>query len=358
MEIVKRDNLHFNFKKIDSYNKTFNFAISEREPGKSTALWCDKVYSAYKQGRTSIIVRRNVVDINDIYINDSIEIIRKFIDPDLKIFYKASSLKDGIVDIYVIENIDGEEYKKHLCRLIGLSMKLSRLKSLMLRNLKYIIFDEFICNTKIGESYLKDEAFKFMEMVNTFQRESSDLKIFFAGNPYSLFNPYFIYLEVDSSKLKRGVIQVGSNWIVQCYEMKEELRELIKKRNPLYQFDNSYTKYAFDGLNINDSNIRIGKMEKNYFMQHLFQVGDKVLAVYRNRDLNDEDKYFVELTKEYSKYRDIYVFDINDLCNGTMLFSRDERFKFMQLKNAFRFRKIVFKNIECYYLFEEVFQNL
>jgi hypothetical protein len=40
---MKLDNLHYSFTKIDGYNKPFNFIISEREAGKSTALWL-KIY--------------------------------------------------------------------------------------------------------------------------------------------------------------------------------------------------------------------------------------------------------------------------------------------------------------------------
>lgn len=33
ISFMKKDKLHFNFRKVDSYNKVFNFVISEREAG-------------------------------------------------------------------------------------------------------------------------------------------------------------------------------------------------------------------------------------------------------------------------------------------------------------------------------------
>ena len=35
---MKLDNLHYNFTKIDGFNKPFNFVIGERGDGKSTDL--------------------------------------------------------------------------------------------------------------------------------------------------------------------------------------------------------------------------------------------------------------------------------------------------------------------------------
>ena len=66
-----------------------------------------------------------------------------------------------------------------------------------------------------------------------------------------------MWLGVDTKRLKPGAIVVGDNYVVQCYQMKEELKQKILAENPLYQFDNAYTKYAFEGKNVNDMNIII-----------------------------------------------------------------------------------------------------
>lgn len=353
--MIARDNLHFTFREIDGYNKFINFVISEREPGKSTSLWLDKIYKAFKEGKTSIVVKRQIADITDVYINDSVEIIRKFADENFKVYYKKTSLKDGIVDLKVHDE-NGEE--RIFCRLIGLSNPLSRIKSLVLRNLKYVLFDEFICNQKEGEKYLKGEAFKFFEMINTFQRESDNLKVYFCGNPYSLFNPYFLELGVDTSKLKRGSIVKGDNYVIQCYEMKPELRELILKKNPLYKFDNAYTKYAFEGSNINDSNIRIENKPVNSFIEAVFRVSNKYLTVFKNMDFSQDIRYFIQLSDTVSKRHEVLCFDLKELVNGTSLASNIDKLQFHYLKACFRRRLVVFSSIECYYLFEEVYSNL
>ena len=61
----------------------------------------------------------------------------------------------------------------------------------------------------------------------------------------------------------------------------KELKEKIMRENPLYQFDNAYTRYAFEGQNINDQNIIIrNSIPEHYPMRYAFRVQGKVIAVY------------------------------------------------------------------------------
>lgn len=41
---MHKDKLHYSSRKLDSYNKPFNFVISEREAGKTANLVATKVY--------------------------------------------------------------------------------------------------------------------------------------------------------------------------------------------------------------------------------------------------------------------------------------------------------------------------
>ena len=353
--MVELDNIHFNTRKIDSYNLPFNFAISEREAGKSTAFWL-KSYNAFvENGSTTLVVRRKVVHITKAYIDDIAQIINKFTDDKVIFQYSQSTIKDGIVDIYINE--------KRFMRVCALSVDITALKSLVLRDLKFIIFDEFICNQRFGEKYLKDEATKFMEVYNTFRRESEGLKCYFLGNPYSLYNPYFMFFGVNTAKLKRGaIVSDKKSYVIQCYEILPELRKKILEENPLYQFDNSYTKYAFEGQNVNDQNIIIrDKLPPNFRLLYVFKTANKYIGLYRDSIWSEEDIYYYcqFLNGEsISKRRDIICFDFEELVERTVMLSPDERYKFQRVKDAMRKRLIAFSSIECYYLIEEIYFNL
>lgn len=354
--MTSRDKLHFTFNTIDGYNKPFNFVISEREAGKSTAMILDKLFKNFKDGNTSLVFRRLISDITDIYINDIAEIINKFNDEQVRFIYKKGSIKDGIVDVKC-------EYKgetRLFMRIVGLSNPISRIKSLFLKNIRCIVFDEFICNPKFdNERYLKNESFKFKEIFNTFQREYPQLKCYFLGNPYSLYNPYFVDLNVDTSKLKRGAIISGTNYVIQCYQICNELRDMILQRNPLYQFDDSYKKYAFDGLAINDANIPIRRqLPNNYSLKYAFRIDGKYLVVYRNNDYTDAMQFYIMIDKNVSKKRKVFCFDFDDLISHVVMLSVQERTSFNTLKRAIREQSVEYSNEECYYLTEEIYSNI
>lgn len=353
--MIQRDNIHYSSRKIDGYNLPFNFIISEREAGKSTDIWL-KVYNTFKaNGSTAIVIRRKVVHITKAYIDDIQEIINKFTDDKVKFEYSQSTIKEGIVDIYISQ--------KRFIRICALSVDITALKSLVLRDLKYIIFDEFICNQRFGEKYLKDEASKYMEVYNTFRRESENLKCYFLGNPYTLYNPYFIFFNVDSSKLTRGaIISDKKSYVIECYQITKELREKILKENPLYQFDNSYTKYAFEGKNVNDENILIRREKPEGFkLMYVFKNSGKYIGVYINDLYFSVDlMYYAQFLKasEISKRRDIICFEFEELVDRTVMLSPQDKYKFQKIKDAMRKRLIAFDSIECYYLTEEIYFNL
>ena len=360
--MIERDNLHYNFRTIDGYNLDFNFTISEREPGKSTAAILDKVYKEWKENRYQcVIFKRQVNHITDSYIEDIGKIINKFTDDHVVLQYKQSELQQGIVNV----RIKGEDF----IRIVALSVKMSALKSLVVLNLKYMLFDEFICNPKWDEKYLKGEAERFMEVYNTYKREAvgGRLRCYFLGNPYSLYNPYFIFFDVDTSKLRRGTIVTdGTRYVIECYEMNPLLKEKILRENPLADMDNSYSRYAFNGLNVNDQNIILKDViPEHYPIKFAFRVQGKTIAVHQ------ADWLFVDFkTAEFafyariipqdsiSKRRDIICFDFDELVENTALLSPDDRNKFSKLKTAMRNRDIAFGSIECYYLLEEVYYNL
>lgn len=355
-KLVNWDNLHYDGNNLDSLNKPFNFIISERELGKTTWFWLKKAYKAFcKEGRTTLVIRRRIADVTDTYIDDIGEVINKFQATPVEIKYKRGSISSGIVDVTIDD--------KRFIRIVGLSMPKNRIKSLILRDLKYIVFDEFIADTRGGEKYLDDEAFRFKEIYNTFQRESPDLKSFFLGNPYSLYNPYFVWIGVDTKLLKPGTIVKGDQWAVECGVLTDELRQAILKRNPLYKFDESYKKYAFFGQAINDSNIQLlDKCPDNFKLRHVIRIEGKYLYVYSKAvdggltDWNCTMWACVRNTYDGAN-RAVFCFDFKELVANTILMSKEDKTRFEYFRQCERFRRIKFETIEASYLTEEIYLN-
>lgn len=356
----ERDNLHYTFRKIDGYNKPINIVISAREAAKSTSFNLDKAYFKWKKdGSTILYLVRQVVEINEALI-ESIQdnILNKFTDDNVQFQYSKSAMRDGILDI----KINGKLYM----RILALSIPLRRIKQALLKDIGIIVFDEFIINQRQGEKYLKEEAFKINEVYTTYKRERLDqgkpLKMYFLGNPYSLWNPIFMWLKIKPSKLHLGECLVGDEYVVEWYKLTDALKKKILEDNPLYQFDEEYKAYAFDGQPILDTNIKVEpQLPSRFSLRFVFRISNRYIGVYNNNYWEDgADLYYCQFIKEdeFSKRKTAYCFDFGELVNRCALISKEDYYKFNKFKIAMRKRQVAFQSVDCYYLIEEIYYNL
>lgn len=363
---MKYDNIHWKMNNLISYNKTFNFAVSGRGPGKSTDI-SRYLYKQYEKGYMFVLIRRLITDCTEVYINDFVEGINRFLDVPFEIKYNKSELGKGLCDVYIAGNLD-----RPFFRIIALSNPRYRLKGQVLKApLSWIFFDEYKISRE--EKYLKGEFDKFKELYATLCRygpkdengETTAPRVIFAGNNYSLTDPYVAGLKIPVNKIKPGIILADKNFAFEDIKINEELRRLLIKQNPLFDFgqDDAYTKYALDGISVSDQRIKIlEKQPEKYRLQFVFSIENKLLGIFYNA--NDwfrpgEDVYWVTVLNGYdSKNRNIACFDYDSLVEGTYLISNEDRITFNYLKNCFRYRKITFKSITEGYLFEQIYDNI
>lgn len=345
------DNIHINFRVIDGYNKNINIVISPRGVGKTSLFWLLKIYNKWKVNKKPWIylVRRNV-EITEALL-DSIQdvTINKFTDDNVVFEYSKGAFKDGIVDVY----IKGELF----FRVVSLAIDLRRLKLAVLKNIGGVLMDEYIIDPKTQEKYQTNEIMKLKEAYTTWVRESEGaLKMYFLANPYSLYNPLFVWLKVPINKIRKGVILTGDIWVLWCYEITEELKEYLLQQNPLLSFDDEYKKYAFDGTAINDENIKLGKMQNNYILRHIFRIENKYLGIFQNMiPYSNEDRFYIKIIDSYGKDRRIFVFEFDDLINGCLMLDNDEKLRFKMFKTAMRRRLVSFEDANAYYLAQEIY---
>lgn len=339
---------------IDGHQKTHNFIVTERESGKSTLMW-KKVYNAFRrEQKRSIIVKRYQADITDSYIEDTEKLINKFTNSQIEFNYTRQELNGGTLDLKIGDQI--------FCRLIALNTALSRLKSRFLDNVKYMMYDEFICNRRLGEKYLADEPFRIKELYTTYNRESSKgIKIYYFGNPYSLHNPFFSDLNVPTNRLYPGALVADNDYCVWCYQIKDQLKQQILAKNPLYKFDDSYKKYAFDGRAVQDQDIRVIEHQPDQFkLDCIFKIHNKCIGVYRGCLIDGDQRiyYWCKIIDPVtvSRRRDILCFDFGDMSDRTVLYNGKQ--KFASLKNAIETRSAGFASIEESWMIEEIYQEI
>lgn len=357
---LKRDNIHYNMRHVDAYNKDFNIIISPREPGKSTSTWY-KAYKMFKhRHRPTIALRRQIADITEAYVTSIQDTINQFLDADkqIDIKFKKGAIKDGVVDLYINDKV--------FTRIVALSNPKSRIKSLILDDPYMMIFDEFIVDLRGGEKYLTDEINKFLDCYNTFYRHATKhnhkMKCYFLGNPYTIYSPYTVWLGVDLNLIKPGAFIVGSNYIIDCYQLTEELKEFILSHNPTYEFDDTYTRYAFGGEAVNDINYTIVKRQPDgYSLKYIFKIANKYLGIYHmNYDRKsigyNPGKFWVTILKDYQGSKKVLAVDFNNLVAGTQLITPDIRAICIRFKDAIALRDISYNSIECGYLIEDIYK--
>lgn len=355
-----RDDIHLKIRPFMGYNKALNFICSPREPGKSTVLWNDLFYNSFsKRKECMIILVRTANSVTEGYITSIEDIIHKFSDESFKFIYNRGGLgKEGIFDLYAMIG----EKKYRAIRFIAYTTPIDRIKRTLITNISYMGFDEFICNPKWGEKYSPSEYEKFQEIYSTYVREKPNLQCWFFGNPYSMYNPYFIGLKVDTKQCyiedEKTRTLTGELYAIHFVGLSKELKEHILKNNPLYNFDDSYAGYAVKGQAVNDSNIKVGVIKNNYQLVSFFHIQGKYLSIYMNMKYDENEEFYVGIADEIGKRQNVFCFDVEDLVNQSVLIDRTEALRFRRLKNAFRTRDIVYQSIECYYLIEAIFSQL
>lgn len=354
-----------------SYEKLWNFAIGERESGKTVDSWFLVFNAFYYKNRPSVIFRRRIADMSPTYINDVQNVLNKFLENPIELFYIQGDIKTGIVDVKMAPAGTNPSYAKikkmpTFFRVIGLSNPMNRIKSMSLKDVRYFFFDEFIANIRGGEKYLTaDEYFLIQEVYNTYNREASTpITILAAGNPYSVYNPLFSGLNVDTTKVKPGAFIVGPNYTINCFRVPQELKEQILAKNPLYQFDDAYKRYAFEGQAINDQNIRIHKCEpKGFKLRFVFKINNEYLSIHSGAGKDEEEgefKFWVckhksEWLDKVSKNRKIFVLNFKDMIAGAVKVDREMGQRMVHLKMAFDRRHITFNTVDAHYLLEELY---
>lgn len=366
------DNMHFSWDDALSYNKPWNFAVGERESGKSVNSWI-KLYNVfYYLGCPSLVLRRRIADITTAYIDDIATLLNKFLKPQFQIqlVYAKGEVNSGIGDIRIgeIGETYGWQAKEKLpifFRIIGLSTPMNRIKSMVLRDVRYMFFDEFLANVRGGEKYLQgDEHFLIKEIYTTYNREAKrPIRIICAGNPYSVYCPLFSALNVDSGKLKPGSFVVGPNYVIDCFQTPPELKAIILKNNPMYEFDDSYRRYAFGGESINDQNIRLQKTEPQGFkLKWVFKLGKDYISIHQgkcDKRIEEPFRYWVckhheDWLEKVSKRRKIIAFNYADLVSGVVKWTPLDHQNLSAIKDAMAQRQITYNCVDASYMLEDL----
>lgn len=348
-----------NFQDIDGYNKQFNLIICPREAGKTAQLEFIKIFKTIinKRGKV-LILKRWENDINTENLKKIQDRINRYLPDNEKMtFYNIKGLMNGCAtfDIY---------YKKTLFP-GGAFMWLGRiqkLKDTVIEDVKYVLFDEYIVDPK-HEKYQVDEFNKIIELYKTIKRYTKKhIKFYFCGNPYSKFNPFCSYFDINDENLKPGKILTGDIWLVWTYQLSKERLEELEK-DPLLKYDPDYKNLILYGNFMRDKygyNNILRKRPQHYKLSYIFYYSNKYYAVFYNP--NNEIKYYVERIKEpfkNTKVEIIYMDDIDKRDKNNVCLTRVTLEIFKHLLNCYYHNNTVkFSDLSTLYIFHECFDKI
>lgn len=96
----ERDRLHYMVSEDDGYDADCVFVLSPREPGKTTSLILDKVYSSYKKyGLPSVVLVNHAADVTEAYLASFEETVNSFKGYEIHTKYPTSASSGGVTII-------------------------------------------------------------------------------------------------------------------------------------------------------------------------------------------------------------------------------------------------------------------
>ncbi len=169
-----------------SYNKIFNFVLSNRGGGKTFHFTRWAIDDFIKNKAMCVWVRRYQTEIDEMLLNG------KFFDA-VREYYPDHELSiDGNIGL-----IDKEPF------IYFVALSTSRqLKSNNYPTVNKIIYDEFIID-KGRITYIKNEPEVFLDLFETVARMRDNVRAIFLANAVTVVNPYFTFFKVHPDEKKR-----------------------------------------------------------------------------------------------------------------------------------------------------------
>lgn len=360
---IERDNIHYNVSEDLGYGSVPIITIlSAREPGKSTSILLDVCYSAFKKhGLPFVYLVNHAIDINESLLASFETQINSFKGYEIHTKYPKSAKETVTV-------VKEKETDKPFCYIIPFSAPKTRLKRLVLGQISCIWYDECNIDPTTNEKWPDNIGSKFLELYTTLARKSypRKLRAFLSGNLYTKYNPILITLGVDCNKLEIGRklltkrivnvegTEIDCSVLVNCYQMKPELKTFILQHNPAYHFDETYRAY-FDGKAIADISLPLEETRPdNYQLAYCFKISSRYLWVWRNYNSPNDAKYWLEAKGEpCGKRKNTFVVNICDLMSNSFL-AKPFKQVFIRLQFAMATMSLSFQSPEAFYLMQQV----
>ena len=327
----------YNYDRINSYNATLNFILTNRGFGKTFGAKCNVIKKFIKKGEQFVYVRRYKTELNDIH---------KFFDsPDLRKKFKTHTFEVKGKTFY----IDG--------KIAGYAIALStsqKLKSVDYPFVTTIIFDEFIVD-KGCIRYLTNEVDVFLDLYETIARKRNNVKAYLLANNVSIVNPYFTYFDVTPKKTERFTIARDGELVIEMCTDTVFINEKLETKFGKLIKGTKYADYSIYNNSLRDSEVFIEKRPKRNT--------SPVMSITYNSDTAmiwlDYKTGIFYCDDKYMKTCNEYVLSCDDHNPNTLLNASGINLNMLkQLISYFQVGRVRFTDQNVKHLMYDVFRSL
>lgn len=330
--------MYYNYDRINSYNATWNFILTNRGYGKTYGMkkYCIKRF--IKTGKQFMYVRRYKTELKKDELLKFFDAIKKeFPNNEFKVVGKTFYIDDRVagfaVPLSVSQNFKSVEYP----------------------NVETIFYDEFIIDKGKGKGYITNEVDVALDLYETVARTRSGVKMYFLANNISIVNPYFTYFNVKINKNERFTLCRDGELIIdistndEFIQMKKETKfgKLIR--------GTKYSDYAIDNKSLRDNDAFVEKLPLKYCDEfYSINYKDKTYMLWLNLVQN-----IIYVNMKPTKTCPNYSILSTDHCDGALLNTKFlSNALFNQTIRYFQFGKLRFENMEVKYAMYEIFREL
>lgn len=293
-----------------SLNKLFSFIVGNRSCGKTFGCKEKALNNFKKTGKKFIYVKRYKPDLKD---------ISNFFD-DIKAFFPDDELEVKGKHFYINKEICGQWLPL---------VKQKSYKSTPFPDYNLIIFDEFILE-KGYIHYLPNEVEQFLELYSTIARLRNDVRVYFLANAISVYNPYFLYFDLNIPYGKNRYIKDD---IFVEFEQKEEFINVAKQtRFGKLISGTTYGAYAIENKFLLDNKNFIEKKTGLCNYAFTFLYNKNYYGVWFSYEQGK-----IWISTDILKEKQVYAITKNDLQPNTMLllnFKNNVQFKWFMSNYA------------------------
>ena len=221
--------MYYNWEKVITYDASITMVVGARGIGKTYGLRKFCIKNDYiKRGKRYVEIVRYKNQISNFMSN---YFAKLSMDDDFKSYEFKTVGNTG----YICKEPSKKDKEWDVLFWCVALTDAQRLKTRTFDNVKRIIFDEFILDTKmrVYYKYLPNEVAILQDVVDTISRETQETKnadkvrIMMLGNALDSLNPYFIKFGLYQS-LKKGTIKWFNNkrGVLHYVEVSDEYKEM------------------------------------------------------------------------------------------------------------------------------------